>query len=450
MVHTEVNMKTTRKNLKRATAGILTAVALFMTFSALDVNKAYAADHFGELIEAGFPASYAHSLSALKAKHPSWSFEALNISKLNSAYTFSYVLSKETEKADTNLVPPNEKYSLYRKSGGGAIYDGGWYSASSDAVAYFLDPRNFLDEVHIFMFEDISEPMSISEAERISKGVLAGTFMENMVLENGKTVPRYLAEIGAELGVGAPFLAARIRLEQGARPSPLSSGNCGDVLLNYYRNKTHSDERGLVLAPSRYIADSELLAYNGLYNFFNIGASGTGLFEIYENAMKTAKKGSPSMTEKWGSAEWNADFKGIYGGALELKRKYVNDYQNTLYLQKFNVDPRSSRNFWGQYMQNLLGAYLESESVAKAYASAGSTDSSFTFLIPVYSGMSGDETSFMCDINRNGSVNGTDSELYCSYLTGDGTLSDKRFSSLDVNGDGKCDNRDLVIILRYQ
>ena len=442
-------MKTTGKNLKKATASILTAVALFMTFSAIETNKASAADHFGEFVEAGFPPSYAHSLAALKAKYPSWRFEALDISALNPAYTFSYVLAKQTEKADTNLVPPNEKYSAYRKSGSGAVYDGGWYSASSDAVAHFLNPRNFLDEVHIFMFEDISSPMALGEAERIAKGVLAGTFMENMVLENGKSVPRYLAEIGAELGVAAPFLAARIRLEQGAKPSPLSSGNCGDILLNYYRNKTYSDERGLVLTPSRYITDGELLAYNGLYNFFNIGASGTGLFEIYENAMKTAKKGSPSMAGAWGSAAWNADYKGIYGGALELKRKYVNDYQNTLYLQKFNVDPRSSRNFWGQYMQNLLGAYLESESVAKAYAGVGATHSAFTFLIPVYSGMSGDELYYMCDINRSGAVNSTDAELYCSYLTGDGTLSGKRFSSLDVNGDGRCDNRDLVAILRY-
>ena len=164
--------------------------------------------------------------------------------------------------------------------------------------------------------------------------------------------------------------------------------------------------------------------------------------------MKTAQKGSAEKAAEWGGAAWNTDWKGLYGGALTLKNKYVNDYQNTLYLQKFNVDTRSSRNFWGQYMQNVMGAYTESKSVAKAYAAANATGKAFEFLIPVYSGLSGDETAVLADIDRSGNVDTADALLLCSHLAGTGALWDKMSVSLDVNRDGRVDNADLVVILR--
>ncbi len=37
----------------------------------------------------------------------------------------------------------------------------GWYVASRDTVSYYLDPRNFLSEEYIFMFEDIKYNASI-------------------------------------------------------------------------------------------------------------------------------------------------------------------------------------------------------------------------------------------------------------------------------------------------
>ena len=443
--NTEVFMNS-NNIIRAAVRGSLAAAVSLGIFisSAVGVR----ADSFGRLVDEGFPPSYAHKLASLAEAYPNWRFEPLYITGMNSAYTFSYVLNKQTADPSTNLVSPAAGNAAYRDERTGPIYDGGWYSANDAAVEYFLDPRNFLDSEHIFMFEDISSAMSISEAERICASILAGTFMENKVLSNGKTVARYLAEIGAEIGISAPFLAARIRLEQGVSGSPLSSGDCGTVLANYYKNKVQSDDRGLVATPSSGHSEWELKGYNGLYNFFNIGASGTGLFSIYLNAMKTAQKGTAEKAAEWGGAAWNTDWKGLYGGALTLKSKYVNDYQNTLYLQKFNVDPRSSRNFWGQYMQNVMGAYTESKSVARAYSEANAKSKAFEFLIPVYSGMSGDETAYIADINRSGAVDGTDAALLCSHLAGTGDLADKRKASVDVNSDGSVNNADLVELLR--
>ncbi len=54
------------------------------------------------------------------------------------------------------------------------------------------------------MFEDLSTALPVWEAESLCAAVLKGTFMENGVLSNVKTVARYLAEIGEELGISAP------------------------------------------------------------------------------------------------------------------------------------------------------------------------------------------------------------------------------------------------------
>ncbi len=99
-------------------------------------------------------------------------------------------------------------------------------------------------------------------------------------------------------------------------------------------------------------------------------------------------------------------------------------------------------------MQNVMGAYTESTSVAKAYAAANAKREGFDFLIPVYSGMPGDEISILADINRSGTVDGADASLLCSHLAGTGVLWDKKTVSVDVNGDGRVDNADLVTVLR--
>ncbi len=119
-----------------------------------------------------------------------------------------------------------------------------------------------------------------------------------------------------------------------------------------------------------------------------MGAAGTGYFQIYKGGAEEAMKGSPEFAGEWGgNPAWNTRWKAILGGALRATSKYVGDYQNTFYLQKFNVDPRSSRNFWGQYMQSIFGSYGRASSMYKSYSEGGVLDMPYRFLIPVFSGM---------------------------------------------------------------
>lgn len=388
--------KNNKNTIKRLTA-LLVSICMVASFPIANayahelgrVGEAYDRHSYEqELTEKGFPLFYAQALAELKLAHPTWSFEPLLVSEMEDDYTFDYIIKKETENPETNLVYPSAEYSAFFDSVSGPIYDSGWYSASDDAVKYFVDPRNFLNERDIFQFEDVS--YRDRDYETGVDNVLKGTFMKELTLENGLSVRDNILSIGKRLSVSPIHIAARIRQEQGVGgESGMISGRCGELLAHFYKNKVYKTDDGiLVNTPSYGYTDSELRNYNGYYNFFNVGASGNGVFYLYLNAMKRAKAGTPALADEWGgSPSWDSMYKSILGGAYSLKTTYVDDYQNTLYLQKFNVDPRSSRNFWGQYMQNVGAALSEGRKAYESYKEAGILESEFVFLIPVYSDM---------------------------------------------------------------
>ncbi len=348
-----------------------------------------AQEYYESLVETGFPKDYAVALTELHLLHPNWTFLPLQITQINPDYTWSYVIKKETENPLTNLIPSSKTYAAYHHPINQESYDAGYYQASADAVRYFMDPRNFLNEADIFQFYDLAYQTNASAEELAA--VLRGTFMETDMLENGKSYAAYLQEVGQTLGIHPVYLAAKIRQEQGkAGTSPIISGRCGSLLVDYYRNQTQTSESGKqILPPSSGYTVEELKALDGYYNLFNVKASGTGLFRIYYNAMTRAVDGTPDMAAAWGgSPAWNTRWKSIYGGSHLLKKNYIDRYQSTVYLQKFNVDGRAAdRNFWGQYMQNVAGALTEARSLYSAFAAVDALDSACTFLIPVYEGM---------------------------------------------------------------
>lgn len=352
------------------------------------------------LIDKGFPASYAEALTELHYLHPTWEFEPLLITDMKEQYTWDYVLAQETDNPKRNLIGKDSKLSAYRHATNTELYDSGWYAASYEAVSYFMDPENFLNEKDIFMFQNLMYSDAIGA--EVVESALAGTFMANATLYDDVTYASYLVDVGKALNVDPLHLAARLRQEQGVSGnSPLIKGACGDKLWYYYNNQIQTEDGKQILAPASGYTEDALTAYNGLYNYFNIGAAGTGYFAIYLGAMKEAQKGTPEMAEEWGgSGAWDTPAKAIYGGAYKLTSKYVGDYQNTVYLQKFNVDPRSSRNFWGQYMQNVGAAVSEARTVFNSLYAMDCLELPHHFLIPVYEGkpeLSPDPANGSCD-----------------------------------------------------
>lgn len=348
-----------------------------------------AQEYYQELLDMGFPSDYATSLTELHLLHPTWQFKPLLITQTNAQYSWDYVIQKETENPKTNLIPRAQSYASYHHQTNLELYDAGYYQASTEAVEYFMDPRNFLNETDIFQFYDLSLDTTAQRDEVTA--VLSGTFMENGTLENGSSYTEYFCTVGEQLGINPVYLAAKVRQEQGTEgTSAIISGKCGTLLANYYQNGTQTSESGKPInPPTEGHTAEELLALDGYYNLFNVKASGTGLFSIYYNAMNRAVQGTPSMSDAWGgSPSWDARWKSLYGGAYLLKTNYIDKYQSTVYLQKFNVDGRASgQNFWKQYMQNVSGALSESRSLYSAFASVDALDSTCIFLIPVYSQM---------------------------------------------------------------
>lgn len=332
-------------------------------------------EYYAELRAKGFPDSYAVRLADLHISRPTWTFEPILITKLNSTYTWDYVFTQEYSGhgEDNNLINSSSDYSAYHKNTSNE-YDSGKTPCNAATVRYFMDPRNFMTEERIFMFQDLAYvPGTYSEA--VVNAAFAGTFMENAVIPdpgNTLTYAQYLLQIGEKHGVSPTFLAARLRQEKGVdgNTKPLLNGSCGNTLWSYYSNGTNG-------APSSGYSYSYFMKFNGYYNYFNIDAMGNGYFNIYHNAMLEAY-----------NASWDTHKEALDGGAAKVRTKYIDDYQNTSYFQKFNVDPRSSRNFWGQYMQTIYAVTSEGTTVYNASNTNGLLDSPFNFLIPVFDGMS--------------------------------------------------------------
>ena len=78
----------------------------------------------------------------------------------------------------------------------------------------------------------------------------------------------------------------------------------------------------------------------------------------------------------------------ILKGSDFISANYIKKGQDTLYLQKFNVNPNGAyKPFTHQYMQNITAPTTEARSIRRLYESANSLDSTFVFKIPVFENM---------------------------------------------------------------
>ena len=303
---------------------------------------------------------YKELLDKLQMNHPNWNFKLL--------YTnidFDTAVKSEYSVHNKNLVPSTYSGEWVCSVCGTKEYDSGWYGASEKAIAYYMDTRNFLNEENIYQFLELNEYPSDSVSLSGIQSKVNGTFLQNYATAVNNAC--------INTKVNPYYIIARVLQEQGPKGSTIGTGmNGGD-------GKTY-------------------------YNPFNIGASGDGQSVIYANALATAKK--------YG---WDTMQKALEGGISFCKQYYLENYQNTLYLNKFNVDSRSSNALYThQYMQNLMAADSESLTLKSMYTNTGKTNSKFTFVIPVYKNMSStlsekpikQETSIMnVKITANGGLN---------------------------------------------
>lgn len=285
-----------------------------------------------------FPESYRESLYALKLAHPTWTF-----ARQYTGIDFQTAVDNEM-KGNKSLI--SKSFAACNRE---ALYDGGnWYYPTEEILKHYMDPRNFLTETHIFMFEQLTYNETYHTQEAV-EAFLANTFMNNnnLVPETVMTFGKVIYYIAKEEGreISPFFLASRILQEQGSGNSALISGTYP--------------------------------GYEGYYNYFNIGASGTTNKQVIENGLQYAKN------------HWDrGGYYSILYGADFISDAYVKKGQDTLYLQKYNVSPSAYyANYTHQYMQNISAPASEGYSTMNMYKGANSLDCAFVFKIPVYENM---------------------------------------------------------------
>ena len=297
---------------------------------------------------------YEELLKDLQEEYPNWKFEILE-----TGLNWNDVLKNETTALHGRSLTQQNKSEW--KCSCGREPEPGWYCASEQAVAYYMDPRNSLFIDYIFQFEKLTYDSSTQTLEGVEAIISDCKYLQGKIkyydrakgkeVTLDKTYAEAILEAGKKNNISPYHIASRMRQEQGTGDgSVISSGTW----------EGHNGE------------------YKGYYNYFNIRATGETDDEIITNALKYAKdKG------------WTDPVKAIEGGAKFIAEDYIQCGQDTLYLQKYDVDDSDGSLYDFQYMTNIAAPKSEAESIREAYRDIGLLDknSSFTFKIPVYEDM---------------------------------------------------------------
>ena len=274
----------------------------------------------------GFPESYKPALRSLHKAHPNWGFRAYK-----TGISWNEALAKQT-RGSTSLV--SKVYpSSYRD--GSKQYEKGWYKANSKVVAYYMDPRHFINETGIYMFEDLTYKPKYQTTQAVS-AILSPTKLPAYGFS-----AKVFMSAGKSYNVSPVFLASRARQE---------TGSGGDAV------------NGTKILGTK------------VYNPFNIGAFG-GTNPLYKGLLYAYSQG------------WDTPAKAVKGGAKSLSNNYISKGQYTGYYQRFNVRNGVSKAGTHQYMTNIMAPYSEAKSTADSYKKYGITGESLVFEIPVYNSM---------------------------------------------------------------
>lgn len=302
---------------------------------------------------ANYP-GYEALIKKLQEAHPNWEFEILETGLDWS----EVIIAESTGHHGTNVVPQN--WSDSWKCSCGKKVDGSWVCASTAAVAYYMDPRNSLNEEYVFQFEHLAYDEKNQTREGVEKIFSPCNYMQGKITyydANGnkktlnKTYVDVIMEAAKQYNVSPYHLASRIRQEQGA-------GDAGSMISGTWTGE-----------------DGKL---KGLYNYFNVRAFGSTTYEIIKKGLTHAKdKG------------WTDPEKAIKGGAAVLASGYISCGQDTLYFEKFNVVNKDDGLYAYQYMTNVSASKTEGNTIRNTYKEMGllSKDSKIKFKIPVYKNM---------------------------------------------------------------
>lgn len=277
-------------------------------------------------------------IQQLQKEHPNWKFKIFY-----TGLDWNEVIANEYVGHGTsprNLVPTSSSYEgeWICSVCGETTYDSGkWHCASQKALQYMMDPRNSLNSSDIFQFLELT--YTDYKIETIQ------ALLKKYDFWNKESYINAIIEASKKYNVNVYYVIARILQEQGN----------GSTLV---KGEGYNGQ------------------YVGVYNVFNIGASGNGKDNVILNGLARAKQ------EGWTTMEASID-----GGVQFISSGYIARGQNTMYLQKFDVDDSATGLYWHQYQQNIMAPQNEGTKLKLAFEECESIDEDYTFIIPVYENM---------------------------------------------------------------
>lgn len=337
------------------------------------------ADFESYMTKQGFPESYKPYLRKLHEQHPKWIFTAQKLGvDWNTALKEECVVGRNLVHSSALASWKSMEKGAYDFNGGYWYgLDGSWVAASKEIIMYYMDPRNFLNDTYIFMFENQSYDPSY-QTESGVKTILADTFMSKSYTcpdtKKKYTYSQTFMDAAKKSGVSPYHLASRCRNEQGVNGAPQSLGT--------------------------------VKGYENYFNFFDIQAYATSTMTAAEMGCKYAKTTNPTYL-----LPWTNQYKSIVGGSIFLGTGYITKGQDTLYLQKFDMVDGGNGLYYHQYMTCVFGQVNEAISLKNAY-SQDILNSAMEFKIPVYNNMpdklcpkptsSGDNNNYLKSLSVSG------------------------------------------------
>lgn len=390
------------------------------------------------LREQGFPESYINSLAALHLKYPNWEFKVYNT---NMDWQTAVNGERTPHSQQRIMIGENVSDDFYcycsactDKYGNKIVKDSS-YAASEKAVKYYMDPRNWLDEKHIFQFETTNG--GEGQTKEGVEAILKGTWMYDSYIYYHTTEGDYILydstlkysdaimRAAASSGLAPYYIASKIKQEVGSSTASYAGGSNGTTapfqgIYNYFNIGAYAGARdGLAWAAGflkvkdggtasfygsyengkgtsfiKTLDSSQRMVYIGTYgNYFKVRL----YWENGNNSYKTGAVGYVLQselrktyigTDKGGNDKyyrpWTTPYRAIVHGS-----RYVYDnfgvYQYTGYLQKFNVTPNQTHSH--EYMVNISSAQAEGAKIYTAYSNTGLLNQKHIFYIPVYKNM---------------------------------------------------------------
>lgn len=285
----------------------------------------------------GFPASYLPYLETLHQAHPTWKF-----TPVQTGLDWSQATAQMTFKTGTNTIQKGSVFpaTFFSVEPGCYNYltdtytakDGAnFVAASKKAVMYYMDPRNWLTDTGIFMFQN-NRYHSYQDTDMV-RTILAG----NSVLNKSGVAEMFVAA-GKQYNVSPTYMASKAITEQGKTTSMIDGSQ-------------------------------------GVYNVFNVGAS------------DLASGGAANGIAYAKQQGWTTLQKSINGGAAYIASSFLNNNQDSAYLEHFNVMNGLNKVGTHVYMTAVFGPSSQSSTTYKSYSTNDSLGKALEFDIPVYQNM---------------------------------------------------------------